>query len=1376
MERTLTAVPRWTLDAQNGAIAQNWMTQAGIPATAYNWLTPAALTCCDDLFVMPHADPCWATHGNLLSWNQTCRGGIWAGCHAVSALEDMVNPADQTQQTNFLFNKINAGTLSGCYKQDAALLWTNHTTGTIPYTTNTSLASNPFMQYLGQTDLASQNGSEQIYMPIPGGSWRSTTTLAVTDPSQSNVPANSPGPAVQIAYGRGFGDASRGNILYEAGHDIFKSTGADNIAAVRIFFNWSYVSMDDKALQITTTGIPANMTGGASYPLTASVSSAIPSGPYTFQWTATTVTGSNAGTFGPSSTTQNPTFVASSSFLVQTPVIISLVVIDACGRQTSSSFPTVVGPPPTAPNAVNDAGTIIPGCPGSSSITLNVLSNDNDLNGDPLTVTSVTGGNGVWINSGGGNVTYNPASGFYGITTGTYTVCDNTTPTNLCSSATITITVGNAAKSPTVVANAYTLLEDSAYRLSVLANDVNPSGTGSFKISSTTAPANGKVSINLDGTITYLPNKDYSGTDSFTYTACNDSGYCGSATVSITVVDDGCSANSYRPGASTAGSVTLNPITDTYIRSSAAARNFGSCATLQVNRTTGSPDRSILQFDLSTIPSGATITADSLKVYKLSGTVSYALNAHKVTSAWTEGASCNVNNVANWSQRQTAINWGLAGGDYSPTIEGTVTPTTSNNLYFSMPLTPALISGWISVPSSNNGLLIKASSESGTSVPMTFNSRTAASNKPQLVVYYLSQPPCSAIPAQTPLASPDVASTFSTTPVTINAVTNDYNPATLGNSNLTINLVGSPTSGVAVINSNAIQYTPSATYNGAVTITYKVCVTGSTVLCDTSIATVTVNNSAPVATADATSGNSSTLQTIAVKTNDYDPEGKPTVITITSAPQNGTATISGNNIIYTPYSNYTGKDSLVYQLCESTAPACSSVLCDTAIVRITVVNQPPVANNDNAATSLCTATSISVLANDVDPENGTLTISAINSGPYHGTATLAAGNTKISYTPSPGFFGTDSLRYTICDDGSPISCSNSALVTITVANVVLPNQAPVAVDDVDATYSGQSLYIQVLSNDFDPDNDNLNVKLDAGLLQPTKGTILVMPNNTIEYIPNNGQTGTDQFEYRLCDTLTPAVSGCAAKVSLCDIGKVTVTIINRPPVAIDDINSTFKNTPVSGTVATNDFDPDNNPLTFTKTSGPSHGTIVFNSDGTYTYTPSANYVGTDVITYTACDDGSPSLCASATLTITVNSNNHPPVAVVDSASTLSTVVLNGTVATNDYDPDLDPITFTLVTPPLNGTLVLNSNGSYTYTPIPGTKNEYVSALYRVCDNGVPSLCADAFLIIHVTTPAIPEICDNGIDDDGDGLIDCADPDCCGYAGCLNENRSNINNK
>ncbi len=79
---------------------------------------------------MPHADPTWATHQNLLNWNLTCKGSIWLACHAGSALEDMFNPGAPATQTNFLAEKTGNASGGGPYFQNALVLWGAHGAGT----------------------------------------------------------------------------------------------------------------------------------------------------------------------------------------------------------------------------------------------------------------------------------------------------------------------------------------------------------------------------------------------------------------------------------------------------------------------------------------------------------------------------------------------------------------------------------------------------------------------------------------------------------------------------------------------------------------------------------------------------------------------------------------------------------------------------------------------------------------------------------------------------------------------------------------------------------------------------------------------------------------------------------------------------------------------------------------------------------------------------------------------------------------------------------------------------------------------------------------------------------------------------------------------
>src|SRR6185369_15425854 len=165
---------------------------------------------------------------------------------------------------------------------------------------------------------------------------------------------------------------------------------------------------------------------------------------------------------------------------------------------------------------------------------------------------------------------------------------------------------------------------------------------------------------------------------------------------------------------------------------------------------------------------------------------------------------------------------------------------------------------------------------------------------------------------------------------------------------------------------------------------------------------------------------------------------------------------------------------------------------------------------------------------------------------------------------------------------------------------------------------------------------------------------------------------------------------------------------------------------------TNDIEPDGQPLSYSMVTGPAYGSIVFNGNGSYTYTPDGSYIGNVTITYSVCDNSTPVRCDTAVLTINIDITNVPPNPLDDTITTVGITPYNGTVATNDSDPNgnINPNGFTKLSGPNTGTMVFNANGSFTFTADSGfIGTEYV--LYEVCDLGTPPLCAQATLTIIV---------------------------------------------
>lgn len=344
-------VPRWTMDKQNGKLALPYFTNAGIPSDAYGgsdqnlWKDPADLDCCDDLFVMPHADPIWSTHQRLLSWNLECKGGIWAACHAPSALENMVNPANRSQQANFLTQKDPAWTgTSGNYTlSNSLILWGSHSAGTPPYSFNPAMASDPTAQFMGSLDAATQNGSEQIYMPRQGivanastysasavARWNPSANIIVYDPTQVNVTnpnlSTLQNVATVLVYGRGFEDEDRGYVMYEAGHSHAKASAPANIAAQRAFFNFGLLVANDRGVFPTVDSIPSTMVSGVPEQLTYELPLGVDSNDYTTVWSSNC-----GGTFSPNANQKTVTFTPPIVF-DPTTCVISVEITDPCGR------------------------------------------------------------------------------------------------------------------------------------------------------------------------------------------------------------------------------------------------------------------------------------------------------------------------------------------------------------------------------------------------------------------------------------------------------------------------------------------------------------------------------------------------------------------------------------------------------------------------------------------------------------------------------------------------------------------------------------------------------------------------------------------------------------------------------------------------------------------------------------------------------------------------------------------------------------------------------------------------------------------------------------------------------------------------------------
>jgi hypothetical protein len=1354
----LSTAPRWVVDAGQQTLSKKLFDAAGIPASAWITKNPAQLTNCEDIFVMPHADVTWKGYKNLYYWNQIYKGNIWAGCYAAATLEDTYGPDINNpainRELNFLMNDASNGS------NQVAVPFANHTNPTPPF--NYQYSADPIMQFMGKTDNAQMNGPEQVYLPDKPSSWRSTTSIGVYDPSQSDIPSKSKGPAALIAYGRAYGDTSRGWVMYEAGHDI-SGTTEDNVAAARAFFNFSLVNIREKQPFVTANGIPAFIPAYSSANFTAVATSQNINPTFTYQWIS-----SVGGTFS------NPTS-AVTTFTVPgvatlTSGTITCRVTDNCARVAFDTRAITIIPVKRAPISANDVVTI-PSC--ATTATINVLSNDTDPDGGALTVTLIgSGSKGTFTNTGNGIITYTPSSYFNGSDQVQYQICN---PNNLCSTSTITVNVnaldangcspnqyyglaytvtasiattysggpsglsnalgkpdgvnGNSAtyaslgnnngaifslsaaipatgtlyvytdgnssansfsleqstdstnwtgvtnftttssddfldankKSYTVNAgtkwirlksastsvyvdaflyNYYSCisalpvavndvaatLEDVPVTINVLANDKDPQGLNLTVNGISVQPKRGRVSVNIDNTITYINLRDNvtPAADTFSYRVINAKGLASTATVIVNITPDGCPVGQYKSGnlSTFTTTATLYSTIDSYISRINSTTNYGTLSSLYIKGSSTDTKRTLLQFDLSSIPAGAVIDAASLQLYHTAGAISETVDLYRLTKQWTETG-------VTWNKADALNSWATAGGDGDPTVVASTNLGTTLNTYKAWDVL-SLARGWYSGAYPNNGVALIRNPESTATTDIVFNSNNAASNKPQLLISYRALEGCAAIPSYPPLAMPDSVITNAVTPIDINVASNDYD---YNNTGLTVNRLSltSVKGGTIARTGNLITYTPPATtpaFNGLDSFKYKVTSSG---LADSAYVYVLVTDAPPYANPDTTY----TLQsntaaypssiTANVLINDYDPEGAGlSAPVITMGPKFGTAVVSGSSIVYTPNQNYLGGDTLIYQIAQSSGTGCST-LTDTALVTFTVTNRPPVATADSSVLNACEIVTFNPLTNDMDPEGGSMTLKIL-SQPSLGSVALTNNNTQIIYSPPSGLNNVSTtFTYQACDSTGTVMCGNSVTYKISVRVPPAVNNPPIAVRDTFRVNRNAVLYADVLTNDTEPDGQAFAAPLSI-VTNATRGALTVLENNLVQYTPNLTYYGLDSFQYRVYDSVLQ-VGGCAPIPQLSATAWAYV-IVQDVPIADWDKTRTMTGQAVTMNVLSNDIFGYYGPATgaISIITQPSNGTasVLTNgspdqSNNSIRYTSNSTFKGLDSLIYQVTD-------------------------------------------------------------------------------------------------------------------------------------------------------------
>ena len=420
-------------------------------------------------------------------------------------------------------------------------------------------------------------------------------------------------------------------------------------------------------------------------------------------------------------------------------------------------------------------------------------------------------------------------------------------------------------------------------------------------------------------------------------------------------------------------------------------------------------------------------------------------------------------------------------------------------------------------------------------------------------------------------------------------------------------------------------------------------------------------NDAPTATPISTSTPEEISVGILLQGDDID--GDALIFQISNPPADGILTGIPPNMTYTPDQDFNGTDSFSYLVSDgllNSAP-------EDVDITVTPVNDPPigealafVVNEDEIAP---------IPFNPFDADGDALSIEIVSlpsSGSLEDTVgnplivgSLVSGTLEIDYLPSLNFHGADSFTYLVTDGSL-----NSGIFTVSL-DVLPVNDAPVVVALTANTLEDNP--VAILLQGSDDDGDALVFEV---VTQPGAG-LLSGSEPHLTYSPDPHVFGIDSFTYRASDG---TLFSDTVTVS------VNIAAVNDAPVADAFADSTSEGVALNGQLTASDADGDT--LTFAKATDPANGTVTVNPDGSFIYTPDANFDGSDSFTFIANDGTVDSVPAVAAITVT--EVNEPPVAVAQTATTEEDtevqITLQGT------DPNGDPLTYIVNALPNAGSL------------------------------------------------------------------------------------------
>ncbi|HHG3339145.1 TPA: tandem-95 repeat protein [Vibrio parahaemolyticus] len=966
---------------------------------------------------------------------------------------------------------------------------------------------------------------------------------------------------------------------------------------------------------------------------------------------------------------------------------ISASVSDGVNPTASDSDSLVV-------NRVNDAPTVENAIAdqelSEDFATYTIDLNDAFKDSDSALNFSVSGNSNVLVSIENGIATISPTADWNGSEILTFKATD---PSGESISQTVNFTVAPVAD---IVADKATVVEDTPTIIKVLGNDTFEGDDKVVSLDTNNGPANGTVSVNPDGSVTYTPNDNYHGADSFTYIVTS-----GGVSESTTV------------------NVDVTPVNDAPVaKDDIATTQEDTVVTIDVLPNDSDVDGDKLSIESASVPKeqGTVEVVDGKLVF----TPAENFNGDaEITYTVTDGqltdeakVTVTVNPVddaptikvdAVESITEDAVNTDTVVASLTvrdtdtPEDQLTVSLENNSNGYFvlvgnEVKLTQAGVDAVNNDELNLKDLTISASVSDGVN--------PTANDSDSLVVNRVNDAPT----VENAIADQELSEDFATYTIDLNEVFKDTDSSlefsVSGNNSIQISIVN----GVATIN-------PTADWNGSEILTFTATDPSGESVSQTVNFTV-----APVVDIEADSTNvvEDTPTIINVLGNDTF-EGKDKVVSLDAenGPKNGTVIVNNDGTVtYTPNDNYVGKDTFTYIVTSGGVSESTTVE-----VNVTPVNDAPVAKDDIATTQEDTAVTIDVLPNDTDVDGDKLSIQSASVPEAQGKVEIVDG--KLVFTPAENFNGDAEITYTVTDG----ALTDQATVKVTVNAV---NDTPVVESNIAD---------QALAEDFTPYTIDLNTAFSDVDNVDGELTFSVSGNSNIQVAIVNGiATITPTADWNGSETLTfTATDPSGESISQ----TVNFTVAPVADIVADSV-TVVEDTPTIIKVLGNDtFEGDDKVVSLDTNNGPANGTVSINPDGSVTYTPNDNYHGTDSFTYIVTSGG---VSESTTVSVDVTPVNDAPVAKDDIATTQEDTAVTIDVLSNDTDVDGDKLSIQSATVPeaqgkveiVDGKLVFtpaenfNGQAEITYTVTDGQLTDEAKVTVTVNPvNDAPTIKVDA---------------------------------------------------